>query len=467
MEPTALNEIQALIVKGEVDAAIHKCAAFLNDDFFHDEALFLLGGCFMAGGMNGLAAVVTSAAIDAREAKGKPFPEALLNLGGCYKSEHNNEMAAKVYAAALAQETLPRERSKILTNIAGLYINEGDPAKALEWCEKALTEDPKNHKAAVNRGMACLELGRWREGWEGWGHTFASGDRTRRDYGEGIGDWDGSPGKTVIVYGDQGVGDEIYFASCIPDVVKISKKVILDCHPRLEALFRRSFPGVQVYGTRKDLTALEWVPDCGADAAICVADLPGLFRNEAADWGGDAYLKAMPVLKTGSGPRIGISWTGGTKRTRIDLRSLPLRALEPILQAREDAQWFSLQYTENAAREVCDFEEHTGVRLSHFPGWVETFDYDSTASFVASLDLVITVCTTVHHLAGSLGVPVWTLVPSRPSWRYQLHGETLPWYKSARLFRQERDGDWTGPIQRVADELSHYRTVSSTERRVA
>jgi hypothetical protein len=198
-----------------------------------------------------------------------------------------------------------------------------------------------------------------------------------------------------------------------------------------------------------------------------VADLPGLFRNEGADWGGDAYLKAMPVLKTGSGPRIGISWTGGTKRTRIDLRSLPLRTLEPILQAREDAQWFSLQYTENAAREVCDFEEHTGVRLSHFPGWVETFDYDSTASFVASLDLVITVCTTVHHLAGSLGVPVWTLVPSRPSWRYQLHGETLPWYKSARLFRQERDGDWTGPIQRVADELSHYRTVSSTERRVA
>ena len=153
--------------------------------------------------------------------------------------------------------------------------------------------------------------------------------------------------------------------------------------------------------------------------------------------------------------RIGVSWTGGTKKTRSELRSLPVSALEPILRARPDAQWFSLQYTPNAAREVCELEEKTGIRISHYPGWVECFDYDFTASFVASLDLVITVTTAAHDLAGGLGVPNWVLVPYRTSWRFQpFGGERLPWYDSTRLFRQTRDGIWDDPINEIAGRLA-------------
>jgi tetratricopeptide repeat protein len=362
---------------------------------------------------------------------------------------------------------LPKEQSKLMANISGLYINEGDPQKAIEWCEKALALNPKNHGAHVNLGMAHLELGHWKQGWEGWAHSFPSGDRHQRNY-EGVPVWDGTPGQTVIVWGDQGVGDEIFYACCLADMGRVCKKVIFDCHPRLELLFRRSFPQFDVYGTRKDLSPLEWVDDCGADAAVCIADLPQYFRQTDASWGdGAAYLKAAPAIKSGSGLRVGLSWTGGTKRTRIDLRSLPLQDLGQILDVMPDAQWFSLQYTPDAARQVCELEEETGIRISHFPGWVEHFDYDRTASFVASLDLVITVCTTVHHLAGALGVPVWTLTPSRPSWRYQLKGNTLPWYKSARMFRQTRDGSWAEPVQRVADELADFGRVPEAERRVA
>lgn len=455
-----LDEGKALVLKGDVDGALRKFSEFLNGDFFHDEALFMLGSCFMAGGMNGLAAVCTSAAVDARSLHGKPFPEALMNLGGIYKNEHGNEMAARIWADALKQETLPRERSKILTNIAGLYINAGQPETAVEWCDKALKEDPGNHGAIVNRGMACLEMGRWREGWEGWKHTYATGDRRRRFYGDNIREWTGAMGQSVIVYGDQGVGDELYYASCFREMGEICRKVTLDCHPRLVDLFKRSFPGFEVHGTRKDLTELPWLRDSDAEAAVGMADLPGFLRNTDTEWGdGAAYLKADgPGIVVGAkfSPRIGLSWTGGTKRTRSDLRSLPIDALEPILRARPDAQWFSLQYTPEAARQVCELEERTGIRISHYPGWVECFDYDRTASFVASLDLVITVCTTAHHLAGGLGVPVWTLVPARPSWRYQVKGERLPWYASARLFRQDADGDWVGPIARVAKELECF-----------
>ena len=470
MVPTLLDEAKALVLKGDADGAIRKCSEYLNGDFFHDEALFMLGGCFMAGGMNGLAAVCTSAAIDARRAQNKTFPEALMNLGGIYKSEHKNDVAAKIWAEALKQETIPRERSKIMTNIAGLYVNESQPETAIEWCNKALKEDPKNHGAMVNRGMAHLELGHWREGWEGWRETYATGDRRRRFYGDTIPEWNGQMGKSVIVYGDQGVGDELYYASMLTEMGQICRKVTLDCHPRLPALFKRSFPDFDVHGTRKDLTELPWLRDCDAEAAVGIADLPCFLRNTADEWGaGKAYLQAdngwasfgAPAppngdLRLHEGPRqkrIGLSWTGGTKRTRTDLRSLPLEALEPILRARPDAQWFSLQYTPDAARQVCELEERTGIRIAHYPGWVECFDYDRTASFVASLDLVVTVATTVHHLAGALGIPVWTLVPSRPSWRYQVKGERLPWYASARLFRQEADGDWSGPIAQVAKEL--------------
>lgn len=452
LDQTPLEEAKALIVKGAVDAAIQRLTEFLNGDFFNEEALFMLGACWQAKGMNGLSAVLTSAAVDARVARGKPFPEALLNLGGAYKAEHRNDTAAKVWADALRQETMPRERAKIMVNIAGLYVNEGSPETAIEWCDRALAEDPKCHGAYANRAMACLELGRWREGWEGWKHTYATGDRNMRRYGE-IPAWDGTPGLHVIAWGDQGVGDEIFYASCLRDLQRVCRKVTFDCHPRLPELFKRSFPGIAVHGTRKDLTELDWLRDCDADAAVALADLPGFFRNEG-EWDGRPYLEAMPCGRSSDRLRIGISWTGGTKRTRTDLRSLPIEALEPILRAKPEAQWFSLQYTPDAARQVCELEERAGIRISHYPGWVECFDYDRTASFVASLDLVITVCTTAHHLGGALGIPTWTLVPSRPSWRYGTKGETLPWYGSARLFRQGKDGDWPGVVERVARELA-------------
>lgn len=453
-----IEEARALIVKGDGTGAMDKLAEILNGDFYHTEALFLLGGLFIERGMNGVGAVITSAAIDSRETReGKPFPEALLNLGGAHKHERQNDLAQIAWLAALKSETLPKERCKIMTNLASLHINEGDPTPALEWCDKALALDPNNYQTKAQRGMACLELGLWREGWEGWMATYANGDRKKRSYID-VPDWDGSPGKTVIVYGDQGIGDEIFNANCLPDIIRISKKVIFDCHPRLPALFQRSFPEIEVYGTRKHISQVDWLDDCGADASICVADLPRFFRNTDAEWGdGRAYLKAAPFADGGGHRlRIGLSWTGGVKRTRTDLRSLPIDALVPILRSRPDAEWFSLQYTDNAAREVCELEEKTGIHIAHYPGWVECFDYDRTASFVSSLDLLITVTTTAHDLASALGVPNWVLVPSRPSWRFQLKGTTLPWYGSARLFRQHKDGEWSGVIEEIAEKLKHW-----------
>ena len=352
-------------------------------------------------------------------------------------------------------EKLPKERAKIYTNMSSLFINEDSAEEAIRFCDLALADDPNNYGARANRGLANLELGRWREGWDGWSATYMTGDRTKRRYGR-LAEWNGESDQVVIVWGDQGLGDEIFYANCLADMRERCAQVILDCHPRLESLFARSFPDFTIHGTRKHLTGVDWVEESGADASIGLSDLPGWFRNHAKEWRGEAYLKADETRVIQDAPRrIGLSWTGGSKKTRTELRSMPLEALAPIVRARPDAKWFSLQYTPAAAREVCEFEEKTGIRISHYPGRVECFDYDRTASFVASLDLVITVTTAVHDLAGALGVPNWVLVPKRTSWRFQPMGDDrLPWYDSTRLFRQSIDGDWSGPIEEIAGRLA-------------
>lgn len=463
-----LEIARASFFKGDIDGALQQLSDVLNTEFFHAEALFLLSGVMMAKGKHGLAAVLASAAIDARQAtEKKPFPEAMTAFGAAHKMVGNREMAEKVWLETLKVETLPKERSKLWHNISGLYINEGQPGKALAYCDKALKEDRHNTETWVHRGMACLEMGRWRDGWHGLGQVYRAGTLQRRTYRD-LPEWDGKPDRAVIVYGDQGVGDEIFFSECLRDLIGMSRLVTFDCHPRLVNLFKRSFPEIAIHGTRKNVSGgMEWVDDCEADCSICLSQLPGCFRNEGG-WSGEPWLKAAPDIPESSPdiaktppdivrlPRIGISWTGGTKNTHQAYRSLDIAALEPILRARPDAQWFSLQYTPDAARQVCELEERTGIRISHFPGWVECFDYDRTASFVASLDLVITVCTTAHHLGGALGVPTWTLVPKRANWRYcGGGGESLPWYNSARLFRQDKDGDWTGPINKAVYAIAN------------
>ncbi len=460
-EPTPIEKARSLIYQGNIEAGRNALIEVLNGEFFHPEALMMLGATFIGQGMHGLGAVISSAAIDAKmAANGKPYPEALMNLGAAFRAEGHRQHAEIALRESLLHETIVRHRAELLVNIAGLYVNEGNPEKAIELCNQALQEDPTFPGARAQRGMAHLELRHWREGWKDWLATYETGDRKRREYGTPV--WDGSPGKRLICWGEQGIGDEIYYANCLPDLIAKSEGVIFDCHPRLVKLFERSFPEITVHGTRKHLTGMDWIRDSGAQAAVSIADLPGFFRNDESDWDGKAYLHPASVAEgpavKGENLRIGLSWAGGSKKTKTAYRCVPLMELEPILRAVPNAHWFSLQYTENgpiesAAKEVCEFEEATGIHIAHFPGWVECFDYDRTASFVSSLDLIITVCTTIHHLGGALGVPTWTMVPTRASWRYGVRGDTLPWYGSAKLFRQEKDGDWSQPIERIIEDL--------------
>ena len=275
--------------------------------------------------------------------------------------------------------------------------------------------------------------------------------------------WGGEPpaGKTVLVYGEQGLGDEILFASCYSDLIAQSGHCVIETEPRLEELFRRSFPEATVLGRQREreldaaYPSVSWKVPCG--------DLPYYYRTSAAAFPDrPSYLAAATAKvdrwkrrleELGPGRKIGISWRGGTPRTRQEARSAPLPHWRSLL-ALPGLHFVSLQYGDCRA-DLEQARDELGVNLHHWPEAIA--DYDETAALVCALDLVITVTTSVAHLAGALGRPVWMLVNAAPRWCYGSSGAGLPWYGSARLFRQSRLGAWDDVIAGMAEALQDAR----------
>src|SRR5262249_46133410 len=193
-----------------------------------------------------------------------------------------------------------------------------------------------------------------------------------------------------------------------------------------------------------------------ADYEVQAGSLPGVFRrSESAFPRHSGYLRAdatriaawrQRLEELGGGVKVGLSWRGGSAKTRTRLRTIPIAQLAPLLGV-EGCTFVSLQYGPCEA-EIRDAVETLGVAIHHFPEVIP--DYDETAALVSALDIVVTVCTSIVHLSGALDRQVWVLVPSVPEWRYCFRDETLPWYPSARLFRQAPGESWERTIAQIA-----------------
>lgn len=390
--------------------------------------------------------------------------EILNAIGTCFKHENRTAEARKYFEDA--QEGLPLNPD-IQNNLGTLYINEGKPTEAIEHLDAAIAADPNHAQARWNRSLAYLESGDYERGWPEYHYGIAAKVRMDRNYTKGpLPFWDGTPGKRVVVYGEQGIGDEILFASCLPDLLRDCPDTVFECHKKLHKLFANSFPNIDIFPTRED-EVLTWPlkqdgkPRYTFDAKLALGDLPRFYRNNLDAFPGTPYIKPTAatelrwnekLARLGRKPKIGISWAGGHKRTRVEVRSLALEQLLPIL--RQDADFISLQYTP-CEGELAEFTGKHGIPIHHWPEAVYSPNYEDTAGLVANLDLVITVCTSVVHLAGSMGVPTWVLTPSRPAWRYRLDLDTMPWYNCVTLFRQaEGSTEWSPVVDEVAENLT-------------
>lgn len=384
--------------------------------------------------------------------KGMVQSDVLSNLSLAYKGSGQTEKAIE-YAEKACQQ--PSPSGEALANYSGFFTNAGTPDKSIELCERALKKDPEMVIAHWNLALALLEKGEWERAWDehDWGLRRvknASLMRTDRQYGD-TPYWDGTKGKNVVVYGEQGIGDEIMFVSMLPDLLK-DNGVVFECHKRLKTLFEHSFPGLPCYGTRED-TQIEWFGKHDIHYRVSIGSLGKWFRRSAESFPGTPYLKAESAPK-GEKFRVGISWTGGGgKQGRVITRSVPLSWWLPILN--NDVELVSLQYTDCAAD--IDLVEKQGYKIKQYDFMTDrNSDYYETAKVVKSCDLVISVCTSVVHLAGALGVPCWAMVPSKPAWRYGISGG-MRWYRSVRLYRQK--DSWMPVIERVGYDLSELLKI--------
>ena len=413
-----VNEAARFLEVGEPEEALRLATKELDAAPDDPVSLYIVGRALLDLERPGLAQVLCKRAVEV-----VPNDAALWNnLGHAYQMSFDE----KAEEALLNSLRINPRSYYALNNLSLVYVNKAQPDKAIAFAKKALSIE-NGLDAVENKAFALLMKKQWKEGWEGYEIGLGrSKERKERSYVNPTEPrWNGEKGKTVVAYGEQGLGDEIAFSSCIPDLMK-DVNVIIDCDPRLEGLFSRSF-GCPVYGTRykNDVT---WPSKHKIDSRVAFSSLQKFYRNEFT---GEHYLQPDPwrrriwrtILDQYPGRKIGIAWTGGISKTGQKHRSLGPEVFKDL-----DGTLISLEYK--------DIKPVDGVL--DFSRFINTGDYDDTAALVAELDLVVSVTTSIVDLCGAIGQECHVLVPSMPHWRYGIEGQ-MPWYKSVKLHRHNKD----------------------------
>jgi tetratricopeptide (TPR) repeat protein len=324
---------------------------------------------------------------------------------------------------------------------------------ALACYEEALTLAPELPGAHWNGSVCRLVLGDFKRGWKEyeWRWKTELSAFERREFSQPL--WLGEEnisGKTILIHAEQGLGDTIQFARYARALAKRGAQVILEVQPALKSLLSAVEGAHRVLGRGEPLPSF--------DVQCPLLSLPLAFDTRMDTIPAPvAYLTvpdtALRKWETKLGPRktprIGIVWSGRKEHINDHDRSIALSTL--VALASTGIQFVSLQ------NEVRPDDEKILLANKHIIRFDREFeDFSDTAALTMLMDLVISVDTSVAHLAGALGKPVWILLPFAPDWRWLLDREDSPWYPTARLFRQPRIGDWDSVVERVKEELTNH-----------
>lgn len=345
-------------------------------------------------------------------------------------------------AVALYRDVIAREPrlAAAHNNLGRALLNLPDPHAALACFDHAIALAPHQAEIHYNRALTLLALGRYREGWIAHAarRCMAQPPSPRRSFEAMLPRWDGTPlaGRRLLLHAEQGLGDTIQFLRFVGMARAMGRTtcgtVILEVHRQLHRLAQRlcSDGGA-------DLVAAQGPTLPAADLHLPLMDLPlVLDSGDKLDCGRPAYLApAVPQRRRAGVPRVGLVWAGNPAHSNDRRRSMPCTHLAAIV-AGSTARFTSLQpgHMEDLAALAAG-----RIVVAALP---PPADLMQTAERIAGLDLVISVDTSVAHLAAAMGVPTWLLVPFIPDWRWGYGRTTTPWYPTMRLFRQPRPGDW-------------------------
>ena len=377
--------------------------------------------------------------------------ELLIAHGNTAREENNPELALKYYAQALTED---RHSASAFNNYGNVLRELGDPVGAVPFLQRSIQLAPTHPTAQFNLAVAYLLDGDYARGWPQyetrWNYEHLAGALPTFPQPR----WTGQDvkGKTVLVTGEQGHGDNIQFVRFIGDIVGRGAQVILTLNPNLRPLLLGpSIPTILVEGD--PLPEFDyWTP---------IMSIPGVIGTTVENLANvQYYLTANSQLQkewqTRLGHktrlRVGFCWSGRRDTWINRHKAMPFETMLELVRRNPGYEWVNLQCdctTEEEAKLVA-----AGVRA--YPGAIRSFA--DSAALLMHMDVVLSVDTAVAHLAGALGRPVWVMLSQYAlDWRWLLDRDSSPWYSTARLFRQPTMGDWTTVTDKIHKFLSWYK----------
>lgn len=352
---------------------------------------------------------------------------------------------------------LQPQHAEALQNLGAVYYELGN-FDAAEMCFRQILDmSPDNAEIHYNLALVALARGDYVRGWPGyeWRWQGAESSRQhRRDFSTPPWRGEDIAGKTILLHAEQGLGDALQFVRYASLVADKGARVVLECQAPLVRLFQ-SVRGVDAVVRRGD-NVPSFAMHCplmslplafGTRIDSVPADIPYLAADERD------VIRWKERLGPKTGMRVGLVWAGNPRRFSVlqsqtdQRRSLALQQLVPLERCK-GIDFISLQLGDASAETAHSPKD---MVLRDFTAHIE--DFADTAALVANLDLVISVDTSVAHLAAAMGKPVWMLSRYDACWRWMREGEDTPWYPTMRIFRQPSPGDWTSVINRLAAEL--------------
>ena len=375
------------------------------------------------------------------------FAKANYNLGLVLSDQEKLDEAIACYRQALV---LKPDYAEAYNNLGNTLKEQGNLDEAGACYGQALVLNPDHADARWNQSLLTLLTGDLERGWPEyeWRWQIKQLNCQRRHFSQPL--WDGQPlaGKTILLYAEQGLGDTTQFVRYVPLVKERGGRVVLECQAPLLPLLA-DYPGV-------DLVLVQGEPLPAFEVQAPLLSLPGILCTTLDSIPARIpYLRADPErthswrkkLEALGGLKVGIVWQGNPQFSGDRQRSIPLRHYEALARV-EGVRLVSLQKGPAA--------NQLGTLAAPFPvldlgAQLETFN--DTAAVLKNLNLLISSCTSVPHLAGAMGVPVWLALSLVPDWRWLLQRADTPWYPHHRLFRQSRPGDWSEVFERIATAL--------------
>ena len=364
----------------------------------------------------------------------------LTNLGKSLNEMGRHEEAIQWFMKAAEKNP---SNAGTYANAAATLVQMSKWKDAQGCSEMSLDCDPDNLHARINLAHSQLAQGQWVEGFSNF--ELALGGKFRREWSyDDKGRWNKEHG-TVVVYGEQGLGDEIFYAQALKDA-SADGNLVVDCDPKLAGLFSRSFPFAKVHGTRREESP-DWLAETDVDYRCAIGSLFSLYRHADSDFSTVPWLVAdkerrlmwRSLFDSYKKPVIGIALKSGTKKNNQVGRQVDITDFYPLM-SQVNAVYVSLEY-----------KGDDPIELKSFPWATRSNDYDDTAAMIAELDCVVGICTTALHCSDALGVPTYTLVPDKHNWRFT---DAFPRMNNQHFIHQN-GRDWSEVVKSIVGDVKN------------